>query len=282
MRFFCLFASLLVLNNFANAQVQVYFNKALDYVGRSEAQTEIIEVTDSSYYIISVSCPQIGNHCLLLFMETDINGYFKNISLLQDNIYEYYLSGSSPYKKLNDNNYLSVGTRENPSLNEIEGYIVKYDLNFNIIYIKGFRSDSKILSLGGFAEVEDNSLYLAGAIDTIELDNNDKQYRGIHLIKTDEDGTTLWQKSYFNPNGVGTVFAHGITKTNDDGLLIYGQRSNNNAWGSYYGYVMKTDLNGNKLWEYEVRPQNAPTVIVIYIIPKYWQNIYHKSRVDGK
>jgi len=68
--------------------------------------------------------------------------------------------------------------------------------------------------------------------------------RDIYLIKTDENGDTIWTKTY---GGIGDDDGYNIQQTNDNGFVISGNTQSYGA-GSYDMYLIKTDGNGDILW----------------------------------
>lgn len=87
-------------------------------------------------------------------------------------------------------------------------------------------------------------------------DNEYEQY--IYLIKTDENGDTIWTRTYCDPEGGG---AQSVKQTTDRGFIIAGYT----AYGEppWSVYLLKTDNNGDTLWSniYAVGPyQSARSV----------------------
>ncbi len=64
----------------------------------------------------------------------------------------------------------------------------------------------------------------------------------VYLLKTDENGDTLWTKSIQGTGGIG----YSVKQTTDGGFIITGLYQNG-TWVSDV-YLIKTDHNGNTLW----------------------------------
>jgi len=83
---------------------------------------------------------------------------------------------------------------------------------------------------GGFIVAATTSSFGAGGQD-------------IYLIKTDENGDTLWTKTF---GGTGNDRADNIVQTNDNGYAIFGST---NSYGSNYDFLLlKVDSVGNSEW----------------------------------
>lgn len=66
----------------------------------------------------------------------------------------------------------------------------------------------------------------------------------VYLIKTDADGNTLWEKTYGENNDDR---GYSLQQTIDDGYIIAGVKKL--GTGKYDIYLIKTDANGNTIWE---------------------------------
>ncbi|MCC6459899.1 MAG: hypothetical protein IT260_05495, partial [Saprospiraceae bacterium] len=72
------------------------------------------------------------------------------------------------------------------------------------------------------------------------------------LIRTDKDGTVLWQKSY---GGFGNDQLTLAKPANNGGFILWG--STQNLGGTYSdGWLMQVDDNGNTLWQKTIGQQN--------------------------
>ena len=64
---------------------------------------------------------------------------------------------------------------------------------------------------------------------------------GVLLIKTDENGNTLWTNTF----GSGDDIGHSVQQTVDGGYIVTGQ-----LWSMCEGIcLIRTDKNGDSLWE---------------------------------
>jgi len=102
------------------------------------------------------------------------------------------------------------------------------------------------------AEVESDDTFL----ETVSSGNKDSKNHGgydFYLVKIDKDGEKIWDKSYGGSNDDYLYFIH---KAIDGGYLLGGisySGKSGNKTTSNYGlndyWVIKVDINGNKIWE---------------------------------
>ncbi len=65
----------------------------------------------------------------------------------------------------------------------------------------------------------------------------------VYLVRTDADGTMLWNKTYGGPN---YDYSRGVVECSDGGFAI---AAYSNSWTpSYDCWLIRTDANGNHLW----------------------------------
>ena len=125
-------------------------------------------------------------------------------------------------------------------------FIAKFDKDGNQQWVKQFgtlRTDRA----GGIA-TDGTSIYIAGyTYGQFENENNMGRYDGF-VVKFDTDGNKKWVKQF------GTSSSDYIKDISVNGTNIavagytYGIFENNNKKGSYDGFVVKFDTNGDKKW----------------------------------
>jgi hypothetical protein len=84
---------------------------------------------------------------------------------------------------------------------------------------------------GGYIIVGHTSSFGAGGYD-------------IYLIKTDENGDTLWTKTY---GGTNADQGYGVQQTSDSGYILVGH-TDSYGGGLYDIYLIKTNANGDTIW----------------------------------
>ena len=135
-------------------------------------------------------------------------------------------------------------------------WIVKTDANGNLLWDKTFGGAFND-QLWEVKESPNSDTYVLGGLSDSNADNDksDPSFGGFDfwVIKTDSSGTKLWDKTY---GGSGTDMLFAIEYTSDGGLImgglsdsgINGSKSEASR-GSFDFWVVKTDVNGNILWD---------------------------------
>ena len=117
--------------------------------------------------------------------------------------------------------------------------LIKTDADGNALWKKTYGAGSYNIELGNaVVQTDDGGYWIAGSTDGIS--GNDDFW----AIRTDENGDTLWTKTY---GGDNQEFASGGIQTSDGGFIITGSANSFGAGGDDV-YVVKTDANGNELW----------------------------------
>jgi len=116
-------------------------------------------------------------------------------------------------------------------------YLIRTDENGNTLWTKtyGGNDDDRGYSL---QETHDGGFIIAGWTSSYGSGNSD-----VYLIRTDENGNTLWTKTY---GGSGNEVGYSVQQTTDGGFIIAGY-----TYQDVYNsdvYLIRTDENGNTLW----------------------------------
>ena len=89
----------------------------------------------------------------------------------------------------------------------------------------------------------DGGYLLIGDMNSLGFSLENGQDRDMYLIKTDENGDSLWSKNYGNFDGeISYDEGYSIEPTTDGGYVITGGKSGG------YTLLIKTDENGDSLW----------------------------------
>ncbi len=137
-----------------------------------------------------------------------------------------------------DGGYVLAGYTRSFGAGIDDAWLIKTDENGNLVWDKTFGG---VNDDGAFAvqQTTDNGYILAGYTAT-----------GVGvcdawLIKTDADGNKVWDNTY---GGVNNDVSRMVQQTGDGGFILAGSTDSYGA-GGYDAWLIKTDGNGNKVWD---------------------------------
>ena len=149
------------------------------------------------------------------------------------------------------NNYIIYGSTYDTIAGKVTPVmtLIGLDQNYNITWRKTYGDSSftyiRYITTNGFFVKKNNYLY--GAL--MAYDSAHKQ-PGV-FMKFDYNGDTIWQKKYYVNND--EFFFTSVTASADNGFLITGAVQTTtpgyNGHPFSAAYLLKTDANGNKLWD---------------------------------
>ncbi|MBL4654982.1 MAG: T9SS type A sorting domain-containing protein [Bacteroidia bacterium] len=145
-------------------------------------------------------------------------------------------------RQTNDDGYIMVGVTERVIDGVFEDtYLIKTDENGDTLWIKALGGDLPENGSYSVQQTNDNGYIITGVTYGYwgPMDHFD-----ISLIKTNENGDTLWTKSY---GGTDDEYGYSIEQTIDGGYIICGITNSFGA-GNRDVYLIKTDWNGDTLW----------------------------------
>ena len=142
-------------------------------------------------------------------------------------------------KQTLDGGYIITGSTSSFGQGNTDMYLLKLDS----MGVKKFET-----SFGGVSneigksvvQLIDSSYVIAGYTSSTGVGGYD-----VFLVKTDKTGAVLWQKTI---GGADWDFAYSMEATADGGFIIAGTTYSYGR-GNADGYVVKTDANGNVVWQ---------------------------------
>jgi len=209
----------------------IYFNKLYDENSGVELASSVVELDSGGYVFVG---DILDPYRRIILRKVDKYGEPVWTSTIGDSNHIYF---TNTVLKL-PNGYAVTGSVKDSVGAEPDMVLVRFDLSGDTLWSKRYGGafqehayDSKQTSDGGFI--------LAGVKDFFGLGNND-----FYVVKTDSLGNLEWDTTY---GGSGNDVAFGIDLTYDGGYVISG--TSNSFGPSYDGYLVKTDADGNQLFD---------------------------------
>ena len=123
-------------------------------------------------------------------------------------------------------------------------FLVKVDQDGQLLWEKSY-GDTLIDQGYDIVETDDGGFALLGHyMPRYAVDSDFK------LIRTDSLGNVLWEKSYGGPY---SDYSFSIAKYPDGGFILGGSYSQSQVLNDRYGWVIRTDLNGDTIWTVKLR-----------------------------
>ncbi|MCJ7516323.1 MAG: hypothetical protein MUO89_10275 [Dehalococcoidia bacterium] len=115
--------------------------------------------------------------------------------------------------------------------------LIKTDTGGNKIWNKAFKNGWGFLA----QQTKDGGYIICGYISFDGADGDN-----VWLIKTDANGNKLWDEKFGDKDRRDRI--HSIQQTTDGGYVMCGETAAQ-PFGHYDIWLIKTDANGNKLWD---------------------------------
>ncbi|MBV6443321.1 MAG: T9SS C-terminal target domain-containing protein [Haliscomenobacteraceae bacterium CHB4] len=145
-----------------------------------------------------------------------------------------------------DSGYAVAGNIEGMGAGGRDIYLFKTDAYGNVLWSKTFGGGQND-EAKGLVEMPDGSLVIAGFTTNHLIQVTGEWTEDVFVIKTDEDGAVLWQKTVGEPTFKEQGSA--ITLASNGDLLVAGSfREQQAAPGDYEFYAVRLDSEGNEIW----------------------------------
>ncbi len=145
-----------------------------------------------------------------------------------------------------DGGYMMVGGTDGFSADdETDMWVIKTDASGDSLWSKHYGGDKSEYAHGGI-QTSNNGYVFVGATNSEGAGFDD-----IYVVRTDENGNVVWAKDFGTNKMDG---AYGVEETSDGGFVIAGEIENGD-----YGYIIKVDADGEKVWDYTCEPDDYMT-----------------------
>jgi hypothetical protein len=137
-----------------------------------------------------------------------------------------------------DGGYAMTGIIESWGYGEWDAWLIKIDNEGQMQWNKTYGGPERDYG-GSLALTTDGGYIVLGYTKSFALGDSD-----FYLIKTDDSGNLLWNKTY---GGYGSERSGFLIPTADEGFLLVGLIGNQ-ATNSLDVWIVRTDSDGNQLW----------------------------------
>jgi hypothetical protein len=207
---------------------------------------ESVGQTSDGGYIVAGYTDLTGTDIDVYFIKTDASG---NVG--PPNTWQKTYGGTSgdsgwSVEQTSDGGYIIAGSTESFGIGNSDVYLIKTDANGDV----GPPNTWQRTYGGGDADAghfvqqtSDGGYIIAGY--TRSFGAGGSNWGDIWLIKTDNQGNKQWDKTF---GGTSDEFGRSVQQASDGGYIIAGHTESFGA-GSMDAWVIKTDDNGNKMWD---------------------------------
>ena len=138
-----------------------------------------------------------------------------------------------------DNGFIILGHTLSFGNGYYDIFMIKTDSEGNEIWVKTFGGNEEDFGYS-VIQTSDGGYILVGFTVSFGSGNKD-----VWIIKTDSQGNEEWNKTY---GGSEREIGFAVEQTSDDGFIITGL-TETNTFGLYDILLIKTDINGENIWE---------------------------------
>jgi predicted secreted protein len=213
-------------------------NKVWDktFGGSNDDEAYAVQQTSDGGYILAGRTASFGAGGYDAWLiKTDANG---------NKVWDKTFGGSNydwatAVQQTSDGGYILAGYTDSFGAGGGDAWLIKTDADGNEVWDKTFGGTN---TDGAYAmqQTSDGGYILAGITRSSGAGDFDAW-----LIKTDENGNKVWDTTF---GGSNEDWAYAVQQTSDSGYILAGYTRSFGS-GSFDGWLIKTDANGNKVWD---------------------------------
>ena len=175
-----------------------------------------------------------------------------------------------------DGGYVVTGRTRSYGEGDYDVYLIKTDENGTIVWEKTF-GGTEYDEGSSVCETTDSCYIICGYTNSFGAGSSD-----LYIIKTDRYGNLIWEKTF---GGVDIDEGNQIREISDGNYIVAGRTRSFGA-GNYDVYLVKTDPNGNLIWEKTfggvnedagqsfLETSDGQYIITGYTRPGYYYDVY--------
>lgn len=185
--------------------------------------------SDGGYIICGISASQV------YLVKTDVDG---------NTLWEKHFGGDKEeegysVQQTMDGGFIICGETQSFGSGNSDIYLIKTDESGNKIWEKAIGGTSEDCGYS-VQQSTDGGFIIIGKTSSFGAGNDD-----VFLVKTDSAGKIVWEKTF---GGINADGGYSIQETMDAGYVIVGYTKSSGE-GDHDVYLIKTNQNGEKLWE---------------------------------
>jgi hypothetical protein len=209
----------------------IEWDKQYNVLGIDVKAYSVQQTLDGGY--IFTGCYNCNNGSFLFLLKTDENG---------DTLWTKTFGGAGDYgndvQQTTDGGYIIIGSTKSYGAGEDDIWMLKADENGDTLWTKTYGG---ITSEEGYSvqQTTDGGYIIVGYTDSFGEGEDD-----VWLIKTGENGDTIWTRTF---GGANDEEGFSVWQTTDGGYVITGYTNSFGA-GQKDVWLIRTDDNGDTIW----------------------------------
>jgi hypothetical protein len=216
-----------------------YYDTTLNSQNNFQRCNGVVQTSDNGYLICGLGYNAYHISAIKLDRRGDtLWSYVGDIGL---NRVEYLLAVS----ETSDSNYIVVGYCGDQVLLNSHAILIKLNKNTgDTLWLRKIGLPARSERFYTIKETVDKGFIACGLRYNVNSSNTVTD-SDIYLVKTDSSGVVEWEQTF---GGNGYEWGQSVEIADDGGFMVFGS-TDSYGGGSYDAYLIKTDPNGNMLWQ---------------------------------